>query len=403
MEPKEIVYTSPKNFNSELGIILSIFWVEKYRPGFKNIFSLIFKIIFGWVFGWKLYDVIVLEYGIDHPGDMDFLVSVAKPDISVFTKLDYTHGEFFGSKEDIWHEKFKLMHNTKVKTYLNNSDDFCNSECENILIDVKKYFRKKDISKYEIIEDEKDVVVSTFKTKNHTITSNLIGETNAHYVSLGFRILSDIGWDPTEKEIDLDLNNQSGRGTFFRWKNDAILIDSSYNAGPESMLQAIEDTYYLQKKLFPDYHVGFVLGDMRELWEESSKQHKIVYRAAAKKSCFIVSIWPDTKKYFKEADKDNDYKSVLKTYLNARQAWSKLTKLIDRECSKHIEGKLTKKEKLTIKNDKYIILFKWSQNTIFSEEAIVPVLENPEDENRLSRQEPYWKEAKEFFFQNFKK
>ncbi|MDC0506054.1 Mur ligase family protein [Candidatus Gracilibacteria bacterium] len=400
MEPKEIVYTSPKNFNSELGIILSIFGIEQYKPEKKGLILFVLKIVGMGLFGKKKYDVIVLEYGIDHPGDMDFLVSVVKPDISVFTKLDYTHGEFFGSKQDIGHEKFKLMHNTNTKTYLNMADDFCQSECDNLAIDVKKYFRDKDISEYKLEKDEKDIVVSSFKTKKHIIKSNLIGEANAHYTSLAFRILKSVGWEPKEKEIQLHFYSQPGRGTFLRGKNDAILIDSSYNAGPESMRQSIEDVYYLQKKLFPKYHIGFVLGDMRELGKQSSKQHKIVYRAAAKKSCFVLSVGPESKQYFKEADSSNDYPTVLKSYISAKDAGEKAAKLIDRECSKHLEGKLTKKEKLKVKKDKYIILFKGSQNTIFTEEAIVPLLQNSDDEKLLSRQEPYWKEAKAFFFRN---
>ncbi len=402
MEPKEIVYTSPKNFNSELWIILSIFGIEKYKPGIKHIPTLICKIVFSGLFGKKKYDVIVLEYWIDHPGDMDFLVSVVKPDISVFTKLDFVHGEFFGSKEDIWHEKFKLMHNTNTKTYLNVQEDFCESECEKLIIDVKKYFRKKDVTDYTLDHDEKDTVVAKFKTKKHHITTNLIWENNAHYISLAFRILKSVWWEPKEKDIDLDFYNQPGRWSFLKWQNDAIIIDSSYNASPESMLQAIEDTYYLQKKLFPDRHIGFILWDMRELGEHSSKQHKVVFRAAAKKSCFILSIGKQSQQYFEEASKDNSHKWLLKTFTNARVAWKKALKLIDRECSRHLEWKLDKNHKLHIKKDKYIIMVKGSQNTIFSEEAIVPLLKNSDDEKLLPRQEPYWKEAKQFFFKHTK-
>ena len=33
------------------------------------------------LFGKKRYDAIVLEYGIDNPGEMDFILKVAYPDI----------------------------------------------------------------------------------------------------------------------------------------------------------------------------------------------------------------------------------------------------------------------------------------------------------------------------------
>ena len=45
------------------------------------------------------------------------------------------------------------------------------------------------------------------------------------------------------------------------------------------------------------------------------------------------------------------------------------------------------------KDEKFIILFKWSQNTIFLEEAIKEVLKNKEDEKELVRQESYWKKT----------
>jgi UDP-N-acetylmuramyl pentapeptide synthase len=49
----------------------------------------------------KQYDILILEYGVDHPGDMDALLRVVKPDISVFTKLDKIHGVYFDSDNGI--------------------------------------------------------------------------------------------------------------------------------------------------------------------------------------------------------------------------------------------------------------------------------------------------------------
>jgi UDP-N-acetylmuramyl pentapeptide synthase len=43
----------------------------------------------------------VLEYGIDAPGDMDYLTSIVKPDYGIFTKLDFVHAQFFNNKEEI--------------------------------------------------------------------------------------------------------------------------------------------------------------------------------------------------------------------------------------------------------------------------------------------------------------
>jgi hypothetical protein len=44
------------------------------------------------------------------------------------------------------------------------------------------------------------------------------------------------------------------------------------------------------------------------------------------------------------------------------------------------------------------VLFKWSQNTIYLEEAVKMVLENVSDEQFLGRQEWWWMKRKEKFF-----
>jgi hypothetical protein len=39
------IYTSPKNFNSEIGLILSIFKIEEYDPTFLNLLKISIYII----------------------------------------------------------------------------------------------------------------------------------------------------------------------------------------------------------------------------------------------------------------------------------------------------------------------------------------------------------------------
>lgn len=55
------------------------------------------------------YDVTILEYGIDTPGEMSFLLSIAKPHISILTKIDAVHSLQFGNPEEIAKEETKLQ------------------------------------------------------------------------------------------------------------------------------------------------------------------------------------------------------------------------------------------------------------------------------------------------------
>ena len=50
-------------------------------------------------------------------------------------------------------------------------------------------------------------------------------------------------------------------------------------------------------------------------------------------------------------------------------------------------------------DDKWIILFKWSQNTIFLEEAVKQVLANKEDSKHLTRQSDRWMQKKSYLYE----
>jgi hypothetical protein len=74
VQREKTVYTSPKNYNSELGLIFSIFSIEEYSPSVKNLLKISWKIFKKSLLQKKQYDILVAEYGIDSPLDMDFLI-----------------------------------------------------------------------------------------------------------------------------------------------------------------------------------------------------------------------------------------------------------------------------------------------------------------------------------------
>ena len=66
--PMNEVYTSPKNFNGELGMSLVIFRIESWGASVPAMVKVILKAIRLTFFSTrKPYDVTVLEYGIDTP------------------------------------------------------------------------------------------------------------------------------------------------------------------------------------------------------------------------------------------------------------------------------------------------------------------------------------------------
>lgn len=356
------IYTSPKNFNSELGIIFSIFKIEQYKWWIKELLNIFFYIVWQTIKWVKNYDILILEYGIDHPGDMDFLLKVVKPDISIFTKLWNIHVEYFWTMENIWIEKFKLMANTKQKTYLNFEDEFLRNRYDTLKI-KKQFFNNSEID-FEYVKDS-DNIYSVISMDWKTIKTNVLGTENYPYIELAYFILSDL-WVIVDSIVDnediLYLDTQPGRFSIFKWVNNSILVDSSYNAWPESMKKMIENVENLRDKIYTDYKLWFVIWDMRELWNLSKELHEQLFSNLINND-LLITVWKDTQTYFPKN---------IKNFSSSKDAWLYLKDLLNNT------------------SDKYIILFKWSQNTIFTEEALKKVLLDKNDEQKLPRQDIYW-------------
>ena len=101
---------------------LSIFKITERTPSIQGMRQTLKKIMSLTKSDVKPYDVIVLEYGIDRPREMEFLCSIVQPHISILTKLDAVHSLQFGTAEDIAKEELKLQKNTLLHCYINTSD-----------------------------------------------------------------------------------------------------------------------------------------------------------------------------------------------------------------------------------------------------------------------------------------
>ncbi|MDF1682328.1 MAG: Mur ligase family protein [Patescibacteria group bacterium] len=103
---------------------------------------------------------------------MDFLLKIAKPDYSIFTKLDYIHVQNFDSKKSIGLEKIKLINNTKIKAFINKRDDFLDSYSKHLKVDYS-FFNKKDSYKNKyVLENNK--IFSLIKFDNDVIKTNIL-------------------------------------------------------------------------------------------------------------------------------------------------------------------------------------------------------------------------------------
>jgi len=333
------------NYNSESGLPLSLL---NLRIKNYNIFSWL-KIILltplKYLINWQTYDVLILEMGIDSatwPKNMDYLLSIVKPNIAIFLNVGSVHLDKFESIDQIAKQKAKLANTAKV-AIINNQDKL-----------VKKYTTNKNII---------NITPTKIKFSNFYLPD--IYQINFG-AALSLAHIFNINYQQAIKNIQANFSLPPSRSSILEGINHTTLIDSSYNSSPFACVEMLNFlTTFKTKKIA-------ILGDMRELGNAIADEHQKVYDVALKSADLIVSVGPETKKYFGNQAQKFDYWWQAADFLKSH--------------SELIEGST--------------ILIKGSQNTIFLEEIVKSLLKNSSDSSKICRQSPYWLKVKNKFKSN---
>ncbi len=311
------VRASGGNLNSDLGLPLTILggWSEKelklvsrdqsphaaiIRKSFfwiKVITSSFWRIVF--VSKAKYPEILILEYGADRPGDLKYLLGVARPNISVITAVGEipVHVEFFSGPEEVAREKARLIEYLPSAGFavLNYDDDS--------VMDLKERTRAHvitfgfgngadvRISRLENrFEGDRPVGVS-FKLEYGgsfvpVKLDGVFGKAQAYASSSAAAIGIVFGLnlvkisEALKKYEPADSRMQLISGIKYTY-----IIDDSYNASPLSMHAALDTL-----KGLPAKRKVAVLGDMLEIGKYSIEAHERVGRLAGKFLDILVTV-----------------------------------------------------------------------------------------------------------------
>jgi len=278
---------SKKNFNNEIGLPLTIIGAD--APG-RNVFKWIavfFKAVLLIITPQKYPQVLVLEMGVDRPGDMDYLLSIAKPHIAIITAIGYSHYEFFKDEGSLDTEKGRIIEVLSEIDFaiLNADDKRAAAQKNKTKAEVYTYgFTGQGAQITNVSENVSaplQGVSTTFTaiTKHKTFTTTLY--------TLGTTHISSIAAAIATAEI-LNIDTQSiangireykpvpGRLNIIAGIKKSVLIDDTYNAAPDSTKTALA---VLQK--VPGQYKIAVLGDMLELGPISDKAHREIGKLVA--------------------------------------------------------------------------------------------------------------------------
>lgn len=209
----------------------------------------------------------VIEMGMRGPGEIACLARIAQPDIAVITNVGTAHIGRLGSTTAIAQAKCELLAQMPQSgVAVLNADNA-------LLLDTAKTVWQGQTLTYGleggnlqgILIDEK-----TLQVEGMQFPLPLPGRHNAlnYLAALAVAKLLHLDWSPLR--AGLAVNLPRGRGGRYE-ANDVVILDETYNAGPESMSAAL----HLLAQTPGQRHIA-VLGAMKELGAHSLELHRQV-------------------------------------------------------------------------------------------------------------------------------
>lgn len=237
-------------------------------------------------------DFLILEMGMNHKGELNYLNEIANSDIKIITDISSAHiGNFKDGIKGIAKSKAEILKSSNEGVIFITKKDLL------FLEEVTLNFKGKlkfipDVLNYKVEDgqtlftvNEKSYFLNTIKTSDWLKS-----------LAFGFAVC-----DACNIKYPLDISSfqlSGGRGVEVKLKNGCVVIDESYNASTSSVINALQNLMLLNGKGLA------VLGEMKEMGREATEEHqKIVNFLIANKieaalvgeeflKCTGISIYP---------------------------------------------------------------------------------------------------------------
>lgn len=316
------VRASPGNLNSDFGVILAILgdWEERdlalvtraTPEGARRAEKLWFWIRVIAVSSWRIVvrtpdypEILVLEYGADRPGDVKYLLTIARPNVSIITAIGDVpvHVEYYTGPEEVAREKGRLIEFLPVGGFaiLNGDDPVVRNLQSRTRARVITYGfeRGEEVRmvrfEHKMRRDGTPDGISFKLEYGSGIVPvripHVFGRTHAYAAAAAAAVGVVFGMNLVAiSEALSHYKPADSRMQLVRGIRSSYVIDDAYNASPIAMRFALETLYDLPAK-----RRIAVLGDMLELGRHSDDAHARVGRFTAKTADVLFAIGPRAK------------------------------------------------------------------------------------------------------------
>lgn len=230
-------------------------------------------------------EIAVIEMGASAPKEIAALTAIALPNYGLITNVGKAHLLGFGSFAGVKRTKGELYDYLQLKgdTAFYNADNKELREMIEMRPDLKTIPYGVNYSGVEIMTATPDnpylrLIMPSQKGDKIMISTQMVGDYNAENVMAALAVATHFGVEIEEavKAIE-DYLPQNKRSQLKEGKNGNLLVIDTYNANPVSMRLSLSnfDSIPFKNKVL-------ILGDMRELGEDSLQEHVDILRFALK-------------------------------------------------------------------------------------------------------------------------
>lgn len=232
-------------------------------------------------------DVIVLELGTNHPGEISAMVENFPIENAIITEICEAHLEGLGSLAGVLKAKMEITASRDLKYMSYNFDNAILRDAVTSLKDRIDLFgvggQGADIKisgvKQSVSEDGEATLTFAISRQGGTpidVSASIYGGHNAINAALAYSAASKYGVT-SEKFINAfdKIRSPKGRNGLHITPRGAIVIDDTYNANPASMTQALKNAADIDLK--DGSRLVAILGGMRELGKASADLHRRIF------------------------------------------------------------------------------------------------------------------------------
>lgn len=297
---------SQKSMNSEIGLPLAILGLEN---AWSSPAGWVKNIIAGWRVahydqkGKKAFpQMLVLEVGADHPGDIESISKWLHPDIVVLTRMSDVpvHVEFFKDAADVLREKMYLAHALKSNgTLVVNADDEQFQRATRDIEAKKVFYGTSKLASVEIVASDilydNDPLAlpvgqySVMRIGDTEMRLELMGVIGSHVMypfAAATTVAQILGIESVVPKAFHNFESPRGRMRIIRGINSSAIIDDTYNSSPLACTEALKT---MEKVLLRGRKIA-ALADMKELGKNTEEAHKNIGKLAAQTLHTLVTV-----------------------------------------------------------------------------------------------------------------